>query len=176
MWYNAIKLCAYKAILLSSNRGDIKLRKICCFAGHSELCGTEGVYKKLYSVLENLAETEGITEYWVGNYGAFDSLCAEAVRELKVKYPEVQLNLVVPYLTAGINEYKEQFYANFDNILLADVPENTPKRLKIIKCNQYMIKNADVLVCYVEHSFGGAAKTLDYAKKKKNIKIVNMAE
>ncbi|MBR3993930.1 MAG: DUF1273 family protein [Clostridia bacterium] len=152
------------------------MRKICCFAGHSDLCGADVIYGKLLSVIKILTETQGILEYWVGNYGAFDSLCAEAVRELKIKYPGVQLNLVVPYLTAGINEYKEQFYANFDNILLADVPENTPKRLKIIKCNQYMIKNADVLVCYVEHSFGGAAKTLEYARKREVLKIINLAE
>jgi hypothetical protein len=39
-----------------------------------------------------------------------------------------------------------------------------------------MVKNSQVLVCYVKHSWGGAAKTLEFAQKRKNIKIINIAE
>ena len=86
------------------------------------------------------------------------------------------MNLVIPYLTSEINEYKELYYKDYDNILVADIPEKTPKKLQIIKGNQYMVKNSQVLVCYVKHSWGGAAKTLEFAQKRKNIKIINIAE
>lgn len=152
------------------------MRKICCFAGHSEIYDTENVYTKLLTVIEDLITTENINEFWVGNYGAFDKLSAKAVRELKVKHPEIQLNLVIPYLTSEINQYKELYYKDFDNILLADISEKTPKRLQIIKCNQYMVNNSNAFVFYVNHSFGGAAKTFEYATQSKNIKIVNLAE
>ncbi|MBP3580279.1 MAG: DUF1273 family protein [Clostridia bacterium] len=150
--------------------------RICCFAGHSELYGESEIYTKVVSVIENLILTENINEFWVGNYGSFDKLCARAVRELKEKYSDIQLNLVIPYLTVEINAYKEQYYRNFDNILIADIPEKTPKNFKIIKSNEYMVQNSKVLVCYVEHFFGGAAKTVEYAKKRRNIKIVNVAD
>ena len=148
--------------------------KICSFAGHSELYGQEAdIYKKLLLVIEKLVLTEDINEFWVGNYGAFDRLSAKAVRNLKEKYSYIQLNLVVPYLTKEINEYREEYYKNFDNILMADIPEKTPKRFKIIKSNEYMVQNSNVLVCCVMHSFGGAARTVEYAKKN-NIKIINL--
>lgn len=152
------------------------MRKICSFAGHSNLYGTEALYDKLLCIIEDLIITENINEFWVGNYGDFDKLSATAVRELKQKYPEVQLNLVIPYLTAEINQYKELYYNNYDNILLADMPENTPKKVRILKANQYMVSNSRFLVCYVKYTFGGASKTLEYAKKKSDIKIINLED
>lgn len=151
------------------------MSKICCFAGHSELTGAEEIYERLLTVIERLILDEGVNEFWAGNYGAFDRLCGRAVKQLKGKHSEIKLNLVVPYLTAEINQYKEQYYENYDNIIIADIPEKTPKRAQIIKGNQYMVKNSEYLVCYVSHSFGGAAKTLDFAKKRENIKIINLA-
>ena len=155
-------------------RGGVSMRKICCFAGHSRLYGREDVYEKLLSVIEKLIQAEDVAEFWVGHYGDFDKLCSIAVRELKEKYPHIRLYLIVPYLTAEINEYKEQYYKNYDGILIADIPENTPKRLMIIKSNEYMVKNAKYLVCYVTHSFGGAARVMEYAKKKGDAKIINI--
>lgn len=38
-----------------------------------------------------------------------------------------------------------------------------------------MIDYSDFLIAYVDHSFGGAAKTLEYAKKKEFIKIFNLS-
>ena len=60
--------------------------------------------------------------------------------------------------------------------MIADIPENTPKKLQIIKSNQYMIKSANFLICFVKHSWGGSAMTLEYAKKSEKIKIINLAE
>lgn len=150
------------------------MKKICCFAGHSQLTDTENIYKKLLSVIENLITAENVSEYWVGNYGDFDRLCAEAVRELAAKYPEIRLCLVVPYLTEKISQYREMYYEKYDSILVADMPEKTPKKAQIIKANRYMADNSRFLVCYVKRSFGGAAKTLEYARGKKHITIINL--
>jgi len=150
------------------------MRKICCFAGHSKIYGDDDLYERLTSVIRELIQTEGVTEFWVGNYGGFDSLAAKAVKELKGNYSDVRLCLVIPYLTRVISEYKEQYRSTYDDIIIADIPATTPKSLMIIKANQYMVKNARVLVCYVKYSFGGAAKTLEYARKRDNIRVINL--
>ena len=36
-----------------------------------------------------------------------------------------------------------------------------------------MADNSRYLICYVEHNWGGAAKTVEYAKRK-GLKIVNL--
>ena len=100
-------------------------------------------------------------------------MAANIVRELKHEYPEIELNLIIPYRTAEINNYKEQYYKEYDNIIMADIPLNTPKRYWILKSNQYMINQSNYLVAYVNYSFGGAVKTLEYAKRRKHIVIFN---
>lgn len=86
------------------------------------------------------------------------------------------MNLVLPYITTEINECKDIYYENFDNLIIADIPEKTPGNIQIIKCNQYMILNSAYLLCHISHSWGGAYKTLEYARKQKNIQIINLAD
>lgn len=147
------------------------MHKRCCFAGHSKLYDMDGIYAHLLQLVEKLIVEEGVLEFWVGNYGKFDRLSAKAVRTLKEKYPNIQLNLVIPYVTSGINEDKDYYHKNYDDILMADIPEKTPKKFQILKCNEHMVNSSDFLICYVEYSWGGAAKTLAYAKRKKHIQI-----
>lgn len=152
------------------------MRKICCFSGHSELYDTNIIYKNIIYSVEKLITDNDIREFWVGDYGAFDRLASKAVRELKGKYTEIQLKLVIPYITKRINDNKEIYYKDYDDIFIADIPEKTPHKLQIIKCNQYMINNSAFLICYVEHSYGGASKTLEFAKKNEKLQIINLAE
>ena len=152
------------------------MSKRCCFAGHSKLYGTNDMYNKLISLIERLIKEEDVSEFWVGNYGDFDRLCAGAVRNVKRKHPHIELNLVIPYLTSDINNNRQFYYRKYDNIIIADLPEGTPKRFWIIKCNEYMVQCSDFIICYVQYSCGGAAKTMEYAKKRESIIIYNLGE
>ena len=37
-----------------------------------------------------------------------------------------------------------------------------------------MIDKSDFLIAYVEHNWGGAYRTLEYAKKKKHIEVITL--
>lgn len=146
----------------------------CCFAGHGQLSYGEDVYEKLIEVLKRLVTEENVTEFFVGNYGSFDRLCARAVRHIKEEFPHIILTLVVPYLTQEIKKNKDYFNSAFDSILVADMPENTPKAIKILKCNEYMVRKSEFVVAYVKYSFGGAYKTIEFAQRKGK-KEINIA-
>ena len=152
------------------------MKKRCCFAGHSKIYNSDEIVDKLLKHIERLIVEENVSEFWVGNYGNFDKLSAKAVRSLKAQYPKISLILVIPYLTKEINDYKDMYYKNYDSILMADMPERTLQKFRILKCNEYMVNNSDFIICYVERRSGGAAKTLEYAEKKMNIKIYNLGE
>lgn len=49
--------------------------------------------------------------------------------------------------------------------------EKTPPRFAIDRRNHYMLKQADFVVTYVTHSFGGAAKFAQMATRQKKIVI-----
>ena len=136
----------------------------CCFAGHNDY-----IKDVLCAKREELITKNNVTEFLLGNYGRFDKMAALVLRKLKTVYPYIAITLVIPYLTFEINEYKEQYYNMYDNIVIAEIPASTPYRFRIIKCNEYMVNKSDYLIAYVAHSFGGAAKTLDYAERKNKI-------
>lgn len=149
--------------------------KKCCFAGHSEIYNEDSLFDTVKKKAEELIIQKGVNEFWVGNYGTFDHLAASAVRELKKKFPNITLTLVIPYLTKELNEYNKEYQQKYDFILVSEIPEKTPKKYYILKANEYMVNNSDYLICFIRYSWGGAAKTLEYAKRKKHISIFNLA-
>ncbi len=92
----------------------------CCFAGHSQIYGAD-IKAQVIDVVRSLIIDSGVSEFWVGNYGQFDKIAASAVRSLKQELPTISLSLVIPYLTQEINEYREEYYKDYDSIIMADI-------------------------------------------------------
>lgn len=146
----------------------------CCFAGHSDInISTEK--EKVKEIAEKLIAQYCVKEFWVGNYGNFDFCCAKAIMELKEIYPDIKIFVVIPYLTKRITELKEEYYKKFDEIITANISLSTPKRLFILKTNEYIVNNSKFMICYVNRSWGGAVQTFEYAKRRK-LEIFNIAE
>jgi len=137
------------------------------FCGHGKIKYDIDAEKKLLFVIEDLI-IKGATEFLFGGYGNFDILCAKVVKNLKNKYPYIKLTLVIAYLN---RKYNLDFY---DETVYPPI-ENTPLRFAILKRNQWMVQNSQILIAYVQNDWGGAAKTLQYAKKNKK-KIINLCK
>lgn len=132
---------------------------IVTFCGHKNVSDSTVVGKKLRVVIEELI-SRGATEFYLGGYGGFDSLAASTVRSLKASHPDIRLILVIPYLN---REYDSKAY---DELLYPPL-ENVLPRYAISKRNEWMVEEAQVVVSYVTHDWGGASKTLAFAKRKK---------
>ncbi len=135
------------------------------FCGNREISYSylEETEKRVRFEVERLINA-GATEFLLGGYGKFDHLCARIVKELKEKYPHITSVLVVPYID---KDYDKNLY---DYSIYPEI-ERTPKKFAIVKRNEYMVNRADVVVTYLETTFGGAYKTSLYAKRKKKIII-----
>jgi uncharacterized phage-like protein YoqJ len=136
------------------------------FCGHSD-CYEPGIKSWLQEQIEK-AITQGAEEFLLGGYGGFDNLAATVVWEFKSKYPQIQSILVLPYLDRKVASDK------YDSTTYPPL-ETVPKRYAISRRNQWMVEQADVVIAYVTHGWGGAAKTLEYAKRKKKT-IINYAD
>lgn len=132
---------------------------IITFCGHRELYDEKEVKVWLERVTENLI-VNGAEKFYLGGYGAFDRLAASVLAEQKKRYPHIELVLILPYL----NRRKD--ISPCDSSLYPSL-ESVPKKLAIVRRNRWMVDQADVVVSYVLHSWGGAATTLEYAKQKK---------
>ncbi len=101
----------------------------------------------------------GAKIFYLGGYGDFDRLAAVAVRRQKSVYPDIESVLVLPYLN-------RKFDADAYDSPTYPPLEKVPPRYAIVRRNQWMICESDVVISGITHSWGGAAKTLDYAKSK----------
>ena len=132
---------------------------IVAFCGHREVAQRDDVRAWLIDCVESLIH-EGATEFYLGGYGAFDNMAASVVSESKTKYPAIRSTLVLPYLDqlADMRLYDTSMYPPLEAV---------PRKYAIAHRNEWMIQSADVVVAYVRYGWGGAAKTLEYARKKK---------
>ena len=147
-------------------------KKRCCFAGHSQIENSEVVRENLKKVIENLIINENVLSFQVGNYGCFDDIALSVLIELKHKFRNISIDVVVPYLTKKIFfELKKQI--SDYSVVIAHIPQSTPKKYQIIKCNEYMVNSSDYLITYIRYTWGGAYRTKTYGEKKK-IKIIEM--
>lgn len=135
---------------------------IVTFCGHSKLYNTAAEYSKwLDMILPSLIEG-GADTFYLGGYGDFDRLAASAVGRQKAVYPDIESVLVLAYLNREVDATR------YDRTTYPPL-ERVPPRLAIVKRNEWMVTASDAVVSGVIHDWGGAAKTLDFAKRKKKV-------
>ena len=137
------------------------------FCGHGDCYENDEIRQLLYETVE-AAIINGAELFYLGGYGHFDSMAARVVWELKKKYPHIQSVLVLAYLN---REVDMKYY---DGTTFPPL-ESTPLRFAISKRNEWMAEQADTVIAYVDHDWGGAAQTLQFAKRKHKT-IINIAE
>ena len=146
--------------------------RICTFTGHAKLYGGNSIREKLKKGIINLVENYGVNTFYNGGKGQFDLFCANCVKELKKDYPFLKSYLILAYIPGKKNQMDTDFYKKFDDTLYPEI-EKIPPKFAIIKRNEWMVDKSDFLIAYVEHNWGGAYRTLEYAKrKKKNVRML----
>lgn len=129
------------------------------FCGHAEIAQSDNVRNWLISTVGTLI-ADGADTFYLGGYGAFDNLAAAVLQELKKANPHIQIVLVLAYLNRNTDT------SGYDSTLYPEL-EKVPLRFAISRRNERMVDISDVVVAYVTHGWGGAAKTLEYAKRKR---------
>ena len=140
--------------------------KNCCFFGHREV--THNIREKLTAIIEKLITEDGVTEFYVGHQGRFDSMVYSVLKELKAKYPQIRYTVVLAYMP---DEHIKEVYG--EDTLIPDGMESVPKKFAISKRNDWMIQQSGFAVCYVYKVTGGAAKFREKTKKRK-LRIIDV--
>ena len=128
------------------------------FCGHREICEAEKVRECLSQTVEGLIQ-RGAEKFYLGGCGVFDRMAASVVWAAKEKYPSIVSVLVLPYLDSRMDASRYD-YTTYPPL------EQVPRRFAISRRNQWMVRESDVLVACVLHDWGGAAATLDYARRR----------
>ena len=142
------------------------------FCGHSNCLFSDKEKEKLKQLLIKEIRKNPTCKFYLGGYGDFDSLCLRTLRELKKEFQDIELIFITPYLDKNYSKLEFAKY-HYDDIIFPPL-ESVPRKFAILKRNEWMVDSADLVIAYVKYSWGGAAKTLEYAKRKK-VPIVNVA-
>ena len=130
---------------------------ICTFFGHSDT--PETIKPMLKATITEVIEKENVTDFYVGNHGNFDRMAISILSEL-AKTRSIRFYVVLAY------QPTEKDVDYLAHTVLPDGIETVPPRFTINYRNRFMLENADFVITYVTHSWGGAAKFKQMAEKK----------
>ena len=142
------------------------------FIGHREiLYNIAQIENEIEKTTKELMRKHSFVEFYVGRNGDFDIIAASVIKRVRKSCDanNCELILVLPY--ANKDEcYFEHYY---DDIIYPLAPKTHYKNA-ILKRNEWLVDNSDLLIAYVEPDrVGGAMKTLHYAVKT-NTYVINL--
>lgn len=139
----------------------------CTFFGHRDC--PEAIKSKLKTTIVDLIERQGVDMFYVGNHGTFDALVRTTLRELMPEYPNVQYAVVLAYMP------QEKVCKDCFVTILPEGIELVPRRFAISWRNKWMLRQSDIVVTYVTHSWGGAAQFAEIARRQKKM-VINLVD
>lgn len=145
---------------------------IITFCGHRSIFGFEQNLRgqladALSRIFQNAQCEHESLSFYCGGYGAFDSLAARVIDNVREQFPAVKCEklFITPYITPSYFQHNEFMRTRYDNIIYPPL-ETVPYRLAIVKRNEWMVLQSDLIISFVRHSWGGAAHMAEFAKKK----------
>ena len=149
---------------------------IITFAGHSFVRSKDKVKELVKEQILNIIIDAKNTTCYLGGYGDFDDICAIACRELKREHHCIEIVYVTPYINLSEQEKINQLqsFGLYDSSIYPPL-KKTPPKFVISKRNEWMITQADIIIAYINHDYGGEYKSIKIAKRQ-NKKIINICD
>ena len=131
------------------------------FFGHRDV--TRDIEKALEKTIIDVIKKYDADMFYVGNQGGFDRLVQNTLEKLSDRY-NIDYKIVLAYMPTHKTDFAEK-------TIMFDEFEKSHPKYAILKCNLWMIDKSDIVITYVTHNIGGAAKFKNVADKKGKIVI-----
>ncbi len=147
------------------------------FFGHRYIDNSFVIDDKLYSCIKNIVAEHEFVEFIVGKNGEFDTLATSAVRRFMRRGlgQKCSLGLVLPYCTAEYRNNEKSFEEFYSSVEISYAASIAHPKGAIKSRNFEMVDRANLIICYVNRSSGGAYTAVEYAKSR-GVPIINLAE
>ena len=132
---------------------------ICAFFGHKDT--PESVKPALEAAVKQIIERYSDTTFYVGNNGNFDRMVLSVLKSLSEDFPTISYSVILAYLSISKS-------SEFDGLstIYPEGIECVPKKYAISYRNDWIVRQSDMVICYITHNYGGAAKFVEKACKK----------
>ena len=139
---------------------------VCTFFGHRECYGLNA--HTLQNAIEELIHI-GVDIFYIGHQGQFDAMVLGCLTELKKIYQHISFAVVLAYLPTNRPEY--DLYGNCS--MYPEGLEKGPPKFAIERRNNWLIDHADYCITYITHTWGGAFKFVQRAKRR-GLTVINL--
>lgn len=135
----------------------------CTFFGHKD--APPNLKPALKEKITELIEQHGVSVFYVGNHGQFDSMALSSLKELAKIYPHIRYYVVLAYFP------KVKFPE--ENTLLPEGIELYHPKSAVNYRNKWMLNKAEYVIAHVTRKWGGA---YNFYKRsiKQNRKVINI--
>lgn len=157
----------------------MKKEHTCCFTGHRSIPLNQ--YSKIHNILEKVVIRlidSGVCYFGTGGALGFDTMAALTILNLKEKYPNIKLILVLPCKNQTYNwSIKDKQLYDFIKSKCDKYVYTSKQHYNgcMIKRNRHLVNNSKYCICYLTKKSGGTAYTVNYAKSN-GLLIYNVAE
>lgn len=137
------------------------------FFGHRKTERFRELEDQIGRLVRNLIDTNDYVDFLVGRNGEVDQLVSSVIRSVKREGRQERCShtLILPYETAEYRKNRQSFEAYYDTIEIFQ-PQPAPHFKAAIQArNRLMVDRSDLVVFYLEHDYGGAYQTYQYAAK-----------
>ena len=139
---------------------------IVTFCGHAQYIASKEDEQKMMALLTSLVG-DLPADLFFGGYGSFDSFALHCGKRYQESHPNVKLIFVTPYLTANYQKNHLNCQKDLYDEIIYPHLEEKPLKYAISYRNKWMVEQADFVIAYITHEWGGAHQTYRYAKRNK---------
>lgn len=142
---------------------------VCTFFGHRNCPAS--LRPKLRAAVVELIEQHDVDMFYMGRQGDFDAMAWGVLREPFIEYPHISYAVVLERLPGP----RDAAVWDFSDTIFPEGLETVPPQFAISKRNEWMLKQADLVVTYITHGWGGAAQFAEKAHRQGKT-VLNLAE
>lgn len=141
---------------------------ICAFFGHKDT--PESIRPLLESAVKQIIAQYPDVTFYVGHNGNFDRMVLSVLKSLSENFPTISYAVILAYLPTS----KSAEFNDLPTIYPEEI-ECVPKKYAISYRNDWIVKKSDMVICYINRNYGGAAKFVEKARKSEKI-VCNLAD
>ena len=119
-------------------------------------------------MLVDLITNHNVDMFYVGHQGQFDAYVHSELKKLKQEYPQINYAVVLAYMPGKKTEYDD-----YSDTMLPEGIESVHPHYAISWRNNWMLRESDYVVTYITHTWGGAYRCAEKARRQKKV-VINL--
>lgn len=146
-----------------------------CLFGHRIIHNIIAVEEALDQEVRRLLFEKEYVEFLIGRDGDFDLLAASVIKRCKqaVCTDNSSLVWVLPYVTADLRDNEDAYLKYYDEIEIFEAGSHYKAAFQ--KRNKSMVDRSHLVICCIDHRYGGAYQAVHYAQMTGKV-IINVAK